>query len=52
VKEHPDAYLPEIGEVFGCSGEAVRQALHKLKVTRKKRQRYSKSVTKKNGESL
>jgi len=38
VTEHPDAYLKEIGAVFGCSGEAVRLALNKLKITLKKRQ--------------
>jgi len=36
VKEHPDAYLREIGEVFGCTDDAVRLALIKLKITRKK----------------
>ena len=38
VAAHPDAYLPEIAERFGCTGEAVRQALKKLNITRKKRQ--------------
>jgi len=37
VSMHPDAYLSEIGEHFNCSGEAVRKALKKLKITRKKR---------------
>ena len=36
VKEHPDAYLREIAEVFGCTEEAVRQALVRLNITRKK----------------
>ena len=44
VKEHPDAYLREIGEVFGCTDDAVRLALIKLKITRKKRQRGTKKV--------
>lgn len=35
--EHPDDFLNEIGEHFHCSGEAVRKALKKLKITRKKR---------------
>lgn len=38
VNEHPDAYLREMAEVFSCTGEAVRLALKKLKVTLKKRQ--------------
>ena len=37
VTKHPDAYLKEIGAAFGCSGEAVRLALKKLKITIKKR---------------
>ena len=37
LKEHPDAFLEEIGEYFQCSAEAVRKALKKLKITRKKR---------------
>ena len=38
IDEHPDDFLEEIGEHFNCSGEAVRKALRKLKITRKKRQ--------------
>ena len=36
VAAHPDAFLEEIGEAFNCSGEAVRLALKKLKITHKK----------------
>ena len=36
VEEHPDAFLREIGEHFGCSDVAVGKALKKLGVTRKK----------------
>jgi len=36
VAENPDAFLEEIGEAFECSGEAIRLALKKLKITRKK----------------
>jgi transposase len=46
VEEHPDAFLDEIGSHFGCSGEAVRKALKKLKITLKKRQSATKSVAK------
>lgn len=38
VLEHPDAYLKEIGEAFGCSDTAVFKAFRRLGITRKKRQ--------------
>jgi transposase len=38
VENHPDAYLQEIGDHFGCTGEAVRRALKTMGITRKKRQ--------------
>lgn len=37
VQEHPDAYLKEIGEAFGCSDTAVLKAFKRLNITRKKR---------------
>ena len=37
VEANPDAYLKEIGEVFGCSDTAVMKALKRLGITRKKR---------------
>lgn len=36
VELHPDAFLKEIAEVFGCSDMAVLKALRRLKYTRKK----------------
>ena len=36
VEENPDDFLYEIGAHFGCSGEAVRKSLKKLKITYKK----------------
>lgn len=36
VREHPSAYLKEIGEAFGCSGMAVLKAFRRLNITRKK----------------
>ena len=36
VKQHPDAFLKEIAEVFGCSDVAILKALRRLKYTRKK----------------
>jgi len=41
VAEHPDAFLDEIAEAFECSGEAIRLALKKLKITRKKNDEIS-----------
>jgi len=38
VAEHPDAYLVEVAEMFDCGESAVRKALKKLGITRKKRQ--------------
>lgn len=46
VDENPDAFLSEIGDHFGCSAEAVRKALIKLKITLKKRQSATKSAVK------
>ena len=34
--EHPDAYLKEIAQTFGCSDVAVMKAFRRLKITRKK----------------
>ena len=36
VEENPDDFLEEIATHFNCSAEAVRKALKKLKITRKK----------------
>ncbi|MFA5629820.1 MAG: IS630 transposase-related protein [Dehalococcoidales bacterium] len=36
VELHPDAFLKEIAEVFGCSDTAIMKALRRLKYTRKK----------------
>jgi len=37
IKDHPDAYLQEIGDHFGVSGTAVLYACRKLGITRKKK---------------
>ena len=36
VAAHPDAFLDEIAQAFDCSGEAIRLALKKHKISRKK----------------
>ena len=51
VKEHPDAYLLEIGAAFGCTDDAVRLALIRLKITRKKRRRGIRNATKNSARS-
>jgi transposase len=38
IEEHPDAYLVEIAEMFHCDESAIRRALKKLGITRKKNQ--------------
>ena len=37
IAEHPDAYQREIAEVFECSAVAIRKAMKRLGITRKKR---------------
>jgi len=51
-EENPDDFLYEIGEHFDCSGEAVRKALKKLGVTRKKRPVTTKSDVKPNEPNM
>ena len=36
LEQHPDAYLKEMAEEFGCSEVAIWKALRRIKVTRKK----------------
>jgi len=36
LEQHPDAYLKEMAEEFGCSEVAIWKALRRMKVTRKK----------------
>jgi transposase len=36
IRQHPDAYLKEIAEVFSCSDTAIQKALKRLQITRKK----------------
>lgn len=47
VQQHPDAYLKEMAEQFHCSSEAVRKALKRLKITRKKKRFTIKNKNKK-----
>lgn len=43
VQAHPDAYLREIAAEFGCCETAIRKALKRLKITRKKRRSATRS---------
>ena len=45
VEAHPDAYLKEIVEVFGCHPSSVLKRLRKLGITRKKRVHFTKNKT-------
>ena len=45
VESHPDAYQSEMAKEFGCTETAIRKALKKLGITRKKRQPVTVSKT-------
>ena len=47
IEEHPDAYLVEIAQEFNCSECAIRKALKKLNITRKKRRLHTKNNVRK-----
>ena len=51
VEEHPDAYLKEIAEVFGCHPSSVLKRLRKLGITRKKRAHFTKNTPPKQVEA-
>ena len=52
VKEHPDHFLSEIAAHFGLTLQAIFYALKRLKITRKKRPRYTKKETKRLEQNL
>jgi len=43
VENHPDAYLAEMAEAFNCTEAAIRKALKRLNITRKKRPNATKN---------
>ncbi len=45
LAEHPDAYQREMAKEFGCAESAIRKALKRLCITRKKRLRATRSRT-------
>ena len=52
LKDYKDPFLKEIASHFSCGITAVKKALKKLKITRKKRLIYIKNVVKKNVKNL
>jgi len=42
IENHPDAYLKEIAQEFGCSAPAVLKALRRMGFTRKKKTKHYK----------
>lgn len=46
VKAHPDAFLNDIAKHFGVTGPGIFAALKRLKITRKKSRRSTKSAVK------
>ena len=51
IQAHPDDCNDERAQRFGCSGEAIRQALEKLNITRKKRALLTAKHPKKSGKN-
>ena len=45
VESHPDAYQSEMAKEFECSESAIRKALKKLGITRKKRESVTGNKT-------
>lgn len=47
ISEHPDAFQKEIAREFDCSAEAIRKAMKRLGITRKKRRSVTMNKKKK-----
>lgn len=52
VEKNPDHFLSEIATHFNATLQAIFYALQRLKITRKKRQRFTRKETKKSEQSL
>jgi transposase len=52
IAAHPDAFLHEIGAHFLCSGEAVRKACIRFKITLKKKRFVTRNGTKQNEPNM
>ncbi len=52
MEEHPDAYQSEMAKQFNCTPEAIRKALKRLKIIRKKTIRYKEQRQEKVKEYL
>lgn len=51
VKKNPDAYLREIAADFNCCQTAIRKALARLKIKRKKHRPHESRLREKNARS-
>jgi transposase len=52
IEQNPDHFLSEIAAHFGTTLQAIFYALRRLKITRKKRPRFTKKGTKNSGRNL
>ena len=52
VKKHPDAFLREIAEHFGCGKDSVARALKKLGFKRKKNKKFTGKGMNRKGKYL
>ena len=52
VADKPDAYLHELADLFGCSGQAVSSALKNIGMTRKKRLSPTRKNPKRTGRRI
>ena len=52
VAEHPDAYQREMAKEFQCSESGIRDALNRLKITRKKRQPAIRNRTQRKSQPI
>ena len=46
MEAHPDAYLKEIAEIFGCYSSSVQEQLQKLRLREKKSTFYKEQAPK------
>ena len=52
LAQRPDAYLHELADLFGCSGQAVSLALKNMGITRKKRPLPIRKNPKRTGQRI
>jgi transposase len=52
IANHPDAFLNEIAEYFNITTSGICRALHRLKITRKKKLHFTQKEMKKSENNL